>query len=137
MSLEEMNRKVITEFRENGGEVGGAFEGMPMCIINPIGAKSGEVRTKPLVYLPDGDRYIIIASFAGAEKHPPWYYNIIANPEFDLEVGNEKFRVRAEEVAEPERSGLYEKMVAMIPVFAEYRDKAKPRTIPVLALSRI
>ena len=136
MDLEEMNRKVIAEFRENNGEVGDTFDGMPICLINVLGAKTGISYTKPLAYLLDGDRYIIIASFAGALHHPPWYRNILTNPEFELEAGDEKFRVRAESLSEPERTEMYDKMVAKIPIFGEYRGK-KSRTIPVLALTRV
>ena len=131
-----MNRKVIAEFRENNGEVGDTFDGMPIRLINVLGAKTGISYTKPLAYLLDGDRYIIIASFAGALHHPPWHQNILTNPEFELEAGDEKFRVRAESLSEPERTEMYDKMVAKIPIFGEYRDKTS-RTIPVLALTRV
>jgi len=78
----------------------------------------------------------VIASFAGAEKNPPWFHNLVANPEFDLEVGGEKFRARATVLDEPERTLLFNKMVEKMPVFADYQEKTE-RVIPVLALERI
>ena len=136
MDLEEMNRKVIEEFRTNDGKVGGNFEGAPLLLVNMVGAKSGESRTKPLAYLADGERYVVIASFAGAEKNPPWFHNLVANPECELEVGSDKFTARASVVDEPERTALYAKMVAQMPVFGEYQEKTE-RVIPVLVLERI
>ena len=137
MDWAAINKGVIAEFRQNEGRCSGNFEGMPMCLINTIGAKTGSTRTKPLVYLEVGARYCIFASFAGAPAHPPWYHNIVANPVFDFEVGKEKFPVRAEELAEPERTEIYSKQVAAMSIFGDYAEKAGSRVIPVFALSRI
>ena len=136
MSLEEMNRNVIEEFRRNNGKVSGQFEGMPLLLINSIGAKSGEVRTKPLAYYADGERYVIIASFAGAKAHPPWYHNLVANPEIDIEVGPETFRAKAEVIPEPERTELYAKITEQMPIFATYQEKTE-RVIPLIGLNRL
>lgn len=136
MDLDEMNKAVIAEFRANAGEVTGQFANVPLLLINTIGAKSGKPRTKPLAYLRDGDRYVVIASFAGAEKNPPWYYNLVANPQFELEVGAEKFTARATVAAEPERTELYARMAEMMPVFNDYQEKTK-RVIPVFILERV
>ena len=106
MNLDEMNKAVIAEFRANEGETSGQFENVPLLLINTIGAKSGEPRTKPIDYLSDGERYVVIASFAGAAENLPWYYNLVANPQFELEVGAEKFTARATVAAEPERTEL-------------------------------
>ena len=136
MELDELNRTVIEEFRSNKGKVKHQFEGVPLLLINTIGAKSGKSRTKPLAYLADEERYVVIASFAGAEKNPPWFHNLVANPEFELEVGAEKFKARATVVEEPERTSLFNKMVEKMPVFADYQKKTQ-RVIPVLVLERI
>ena len=132
---QEFNKKIIAEFRANKGVVGAPFEGAPLLLLGTIGAKSGEARTNPLAYLADGDRMIIIASFAGADQHPPWYHNLKANPEVIVEVGEEKFSALAAEVDEPERSELYAKMEAAMSAFTEYRQKTD-RVIPVIALTR-
>ena len=136
MGLDEMNKAVIAEFRANGGEVTNQFKDIPLLLINTVGARTGKARTKPLAYLRDGKRYVVIASFAGAEKNPPWFHNLVANPEFELEVGSEKFTARATVAAEPERTELYARMVEMMPVFAEYQQKTE-RVIPVLVLERV
>ena len=79
---------------------------------------------------------MIIASKGGAPTNPDWYYNIVANPLVTVEVGTEKFQVRATVSVEPERTRLYNQMIAMMPGFAEYRDKTK-RVIPVIILERV
>jgi deazaflavin-dependent oxidoreductase (nitroreductase family) len=136
MDLQEMNRRIIEEFRANDGKVGGVFEGAPMVLLKTIGAKSGQPRVNPLVYLPDGDRYLIVASYAGAPVNPPWYYNLLASGKAEVEIGRENFAVRAQELGEPERTQWYSKFEATFPQFTEYKAKTT-RTIPVLELRRV
>ncbi len=131
-----LNQRVIEEFRANAGKVGPPFEGSPLLLLGTIGAKSGAARTNPLVYVEDAGRVIIVASFAGADKSPPWFHNLKANPEVTLEIGTEKYQARASIVDEPDRTRLYQKMEAAMPVFTEYQSKTS-RVIPVVALERI
>src|SRR5689334_16972927 len=93
--LNDFNQKVISEFRANQGKVGGQMAGMPLLLLTTTGAKSGRAITKPLAYSRDGDRIVVIASFAGAPKSPPWYFNLVANPVATVELGSERFQVRA------------------------------------------
>jgi len=131
-----MNRGVIEEFRTNDGKVGGQFEGFPILLLKTIGAKSGEARTNPLAYFPDGNRIIIIASFAGAEKNPPWYHNLLKNTEVGVELGTESYQARANVIGEPERTEVYAKVAAAMPVFADYQEKTA-RVIPLIVLDKI
>lgn len=134
--MSDFNQAVIDEFRANGGKVGGYFEGANMILLHTTGAKSGQARLSPLVYVPDGDRIIIIASKGGADTNPDWYYNLLANPNATVEVGSERFDVRATAVTEePERSRLYAKMVDHRAGFAEYEQKTS-RKIPAVVLER-
>jgi len=131
----EQNRAVIKEFRENEGRVGGVFEGADMILVHTIGAKSGLKRTVPLMYLADDGRYVLFASKAGSSSHPDWYYNMVANPKFTVEVGVEQFEVTATVAEEPERTTLYGQMATSYPAFARYAEEAK-RAIPVVILTR-
>jgi deazaflavin-dependent oxidoreductase (nitroreductase family) len=134
--MTDFNQGVIEEFRANQGRVGGMFEGMPILLLHHKGARSGAERVTPVAYLEDGGRYVIIASKAGAPAHPHWYHNLKANPETEIEVGTDTFRVVAEEVGRAERDRLYAEMVSRRPQFAEYEEKTA-RVIPVFALTPI
>ena len=134
--MNDFNKQVIEEFRANGGKVGGNFSGMPLLLLTTTGAKSGQKRTTPLAYTTDGDRCVIIASYAGAPKHPAWYLNLAANPEVTLEVGSETFQARASTAEGAERDRLYAAQAAAMPVFNEYQQKTT-RQIPVVVLERI
>ncbi|MHB8575084.1 MAG: nitroreductase family deazaflavin-dependent oxidoreductase [Dehalococcoidia bacterium] len=134
-SPNDFNQQIIAEFHANGGKVGGPFAGAPMVLLTTTGAKSGEVRTTPLVYLPDGNRFIIFASKGGAPAHPGWYHNLVAHPDITIEVGTESFPARAIVVSGAERDTLYAKQVVLRPAFGEYEAKTT-RRIPVVALER-
>jgi deazaflavin-dependent oxidoreductase (nitroreductase family) len=134
--MAEFNKKVIEEFRSSGGKVSGQFAGAPMIIVTHQGAKSGTTYTSPLVYTKDGDRYVLVASKAGAPKNPSWYHNLLAHPEVTLEIGNEKFKAKAVEVKGAERDRLFAAHAKLMPQFNEYQKKTS-RKIPVLALERV
>src|SRR3989449_9578987 len=84
--LNDFNQKVISEFRANQGKVGGQLANMPVLLLTTTGAKSGRTITKPLAYTTDGDRIVVLASFAGGPKNPPWYHNLVANPVATVEL---------------------------------------------------
>ena len=119
----DWNTSIIKEFRANAGKVGGPFAGKTLLILHTIGAKSGREHINPVAYITDGNRFVIIASKGGAPINPDWYYNIVANPQVTLEVGTEKITARASITTEPERTRLYNKMIEMMPGFAEYQKK--------------
>jgi len=131
---EDFNAKNIAEFRENHGRVGGPFEGAPLLILHTVGAKSGQPRTNIMMYLQDGDRYLIFASNAGADSHPAWYHNVSANPDVRIEVGDDTFDAVATDLEVAERDEKYAEQARRYPGFGEYEEKTS-RTIPVVALT--
>ncbi len=133
--MDDFNRAIIEEFRANDGKVGGPFEGAPVLLLTSTGAKSGQRRTTPVMYLPDGDRMVIFASKAGADTNPAWYHNLVANPTATVEVGAESFDVDASVAAGEERERLYAQQAGLYQQFAEYAQKTT-RQIPVVVLQR-
>jgi len=130
----DRNMTIIQEFRANAGKVGGRFAGRTLLILHTIGAKSGQERLNPVAYVRDADRLVIIASKGGAPTNPDWYNNIVANPQVTVEVGTEQFSARESISMEPERTRLYDKMVEVMPGFADYKKKTT-RNIPVIVLT--
>ena len=131
----DWNRRIIEEFRANGGRVGGPFEGATMLILHTVGARTGQEREHPLVYRPLGDDVAIFASKAGAPDHPAWYHNLRANPEVTVEIGTERVPMRARVAEGEERERIWEAQKADQPGFAEYEAKTD-RVIPVVVLER-
>ena len=135
-AIDELNQSVIKEFRANQGKVSGPMEGMPILLLTMTGAKTGRTLVRPLCYSRDGNRIVIIASYGGAPRNPPWYHNLIASPVVTVEVGPEKFKARATQVHSAERDRLFEAQSTLMPFFKDYQNKTK-RQIPVLTLTRI
>jgi deazaflavin-dependent oxidoreductase (nitroreductase family) len=133
--MSEFNRAIIEEFRANGGKVGGSFEGAPVLLLTSTGAKSGQRRTTPLMYMPDGERMVIFASNGGAPTNPAWYHNLLANPAARVEVGPETVYVSAVLTSGEERQRLFKRQSELYPQFADYAQKTT-REIPVVALER-
>jgi len=131
----DWNRAIIDEFHANGGKVGGRFENQPLLLLTHTGAKTGQKRTNPLAYLPDGDRYVVFASKGGAPTNPDWYHNLVANPTASIEVGTETFEVEAEVARHEERQRLWKELVRRNPAFGQYGSNTT-RTIPVIILRR-
>jgi deazaflavin-dependent oxidoreductase (nitroreductase family) len=135
-AMDQLNQAVIGEFRANQGKVSGPMEGMPIVLLTMTGAKTGRTLTRPLCYSRDGDRIVIIASYGGAPRNPPWYHNLLANPVVTVEVGAEKFKARATQTSGAERQRLFDAQARLMPFFNDYQKKTK-RQIPVLTLTRV
>jgi deazaflavin-dependent oxidoreductase (nitroreductase family) len=89
--VQDWNRKIIEEFHANEGRVGGQFEGAPVLLLHTTGARTGQERVNPMMFLDlDGHRYVF-ASKAGADTHPDWYHNLVAHPDVTVEVGTDTY----------------------------------------------
>ena len=133
--MNDWNRQTIEAFRTNGGKVGGMWEGRPLLLLTSTGAKSGQRRTHPVMYLHDGDRLLVFASKGGAPTNPDWYHNLLAHPEVTVEVGDETYDAIATPLTGEERDQLYAQWAELYPQFGEYQKKTT-RKIPVAALKR-
>ena len=127
------NQRVIETFRANGGVVPGPNR---LLLLTTTGARSGLERTTPLAYSTDGDRLVVIASKAGADTNPDWYFNLLAHPIVTVELGSERFQARASVADEYDRERLYARHAELMPHFTEYAQKTT-RKIPVILLERI
>jgi deazaflavin-dependent oxidoreductase (nitroreductase family) len=133
---QEYNRQLIEQFRVNRDADGNAFEGRHLLLLTTTGAHSGRPHTAPMMYIPDGDRLLVIASNAGAPAHPDWYRNLVAHPQVTVEVGKETYAASANVTEGAERERLWNRVVEQYPFFAEHQAKIN-RQIPVIALERL
>ena len=107
----------------------------PMLLVHTIGARSGKEHVVPMRCLPDGDTLYIFGSAHGSDRHPDWFYNLIANPDITIEKGNEIIPVHATETVGAEREAVFARQAGRFPIFAEYEQKTG-RKIPVIRLDR-
>jgi deazaflavin-dependent oxidoreductase (nitroreductase family) len=134
--VSDWNRRIIEEFHANEGQVGGAFQGVPILLLHHTGARSRLERVNPLAYQQVGDAFAVFASKGGAPTNPDWYHNLLANPRAKVEVGTETFEVVAHEAEDAEREGIWEEQKRRVPGFADY-ERRTSRRIPVMVLEPV
>ena len=122
-------------YRLSGGRVGGRLGKAPFLILHHVGRKSGKPRESPLIYLPDDDRWVIVASKGGIDRHPAWFHNLMSSQEATIEVGRDRYRVRPRVAEGDERARLWSRLVEIYKPYAEYATYTE-RQIPVVVLER-
>jgi deazaflavin-dependent oxidoreductase (nitroreductase family) len=140
--MEQADRKLpdwmaehMRRYLETDGADGHIWNGVPTLLLTTQGRKSGRALMVPLIYGEDGDRYVVVASKAGAEQHPGWYLNLQANPDVEVQVGADVFRARARTASPDERQRLWPRMTAIWPQYDDYQQKTS-REIPLVVLER-
>lgn len=108
--LKWMGKLNVPVYRLTGGRIGGKVGTAPVLLLTSIGRKSGEPRTAPVLYMPDGDRYIVIGTNAGNARPPAWSFNLVANPEAEVQVGRRRLAVKARVAEGAEREELWRRM---------------------------
>jgi deazaflavin-dependent oxidoreductase (nitroreductase family) len=120
-------------YRLSRGRVFGSIGTAPVLLLTSTGRRSGQQRTAPVVFLADGERYVVIGSNAGNERTPAWSYNLQANPDAEIEVRSVRKRVRARVAEGEERAELWRKVNEMYEGFDDY-DAKTSRDIAVFVL---
>ncbi len=123
-------------FRVSGGRVGAKLMGFPVLLLATTGRKSGERRTIPIMYMPQGEACVIIASNAGEPRHPAWWLNLEANPRAEIQRGREVMPVTAREAEGEERARLWSAWIARDSSYTIYQQRTT-RRIPVVVLEPI
>jgi deazaflavin-dependent oxidoreductase (nitroreductase family) len=110
--------------------------GVHTLLLTTTGRRTGTKRRTPLIYDRDGEDYVVVASVGGSAKHPSWYLNLSANPQVEIQVGDELYEAVARTAAGDERTRLWETMNEIWPYYAGYQKKTK-REIPVVVLTPV
>jgi deazaflavin-dependent oxidoreductase (nitroreductase family) len=131
--MAEINRRTIEQFRA-GGEISG-MQRDHLVLITTTGRRSGQRRTTPMMFHPDGERLLLIASNMGAARHPEWYLNLEADPHVTVEVGDETYEATAVPATGDERERLWTMLKEKYPFFADH-ESATDRVIPVVVVTR-
>jgi deazaflavin-dependent oxidoreductase (nitroreductase family) len=122
-------------YRMSGGRLGSRMGWIDVALVETIGRKTGQPRCVPIACYPYRDSIVVSASNSGKESHPVWYLNMQANPAVTVQLGRERYRAIAEDVADDERDALWKTIVQMNKHQGEYLEKAR-RKIPLVWLRR-
>jgi deazaflavin-dependent oxidoreductase (nitroreductase family) len=123
-------------YRMSEGKVWGKMVGLPVLLLTTTGRKTGRVRTTPVVYLRDGNQYLIAATAGGSDKHPAWFLNLEKQSETSIQVDGKTMRVKVDVTEGDERAQLYERFKAAGDNFRQYQERTN-RPIPVIRLQPI
>jgi deazaflavin-dependent oxidoreductase (nitroreductase family) len=131
-NMKAFNRALIEEWRANNGKLSGRMAGRKLILLTTTGARSGEPRTVVLAFGRHGGNIIAIASNNGAASHPAWYVNLLARPAATVELGPDKFEVRARTAKPEERAAL----TTVVP-YLESQQRLTEREIPIVVLEPV
>ncbi len=120
-------------YRRSGGKRFGHLRGMPLLLLTTVGRRTGKTRVTPVMYIRDGNNYVITASNGGADRHPSWFANLQANPQTTIEVDGMTRTVMAHKASSEEKGRLWARLVEQAPFFEAYRKKTT-RDIPMVVL---
>jgi deazaflavin-dependent oxidoreductase (nitroreductase family) len=125
----------VKRYQETNGAEGHDWQGTTVLILTTTGRRSGEPRSTPLIYGRDDDNYVVVASKGGADEHPGWYLNLVAQPEAGVQVLGDRFTVRARTATGEEKPPLWQAALGRWEAYADYQRRTD-RDIPVVILER-
>jgi F420H(2)-dependent quinone reductase len=135
-SVRRWSRIHAIVYRATGGLVGRRLVANPMLLLTTRGSRSGREHTVPLLYLEDGARVIVIASYGGRPHHPAWYRNLVATPRVRVQIGSERREMKARTATAEERALWWPRVLAAYDGYRTYQSRTD-REIPVVFLEPV
>jgi deazaflavin-dependent oxidoreductase (nitroreductase family) len=123
----------VDRYRATDGEEGHEWRGTRTLLLTTTGRKSGEERTTPLIYAPNGDSFAVVASNGGSPTPPAWYLNLAEDPEVEVQVKGDVFKAKARTAGTEERAEIWPTMTSEWPPYDEYQERTE-REIPIVLL---
>lgn len=136
MAARLFGQEHVKRYLETDGEEGHDWQGTQTLILTTTGHKSGQQRSTPLIYGRHGEDYLVVASKGGADEPPAWYVNLEAQPEAEIQVRADRFKVRTRSATDEEKPELWRTMTEEWPAYDDYQRKTE-RQIPVVVLEPI
>ncbi|MEH1128071.1 nitroreductase/quinone reductase family protein [Micromonospora sp. CPCC 206061] len=108
---------------------------VPSLLLTTTGRRSGQLRTQPLLFVPDGDGWVVTGSNWGQTHQPAWALNLLANPRATVTVKGRRIPVEAHLATGPERERLWRLVTTEWPPYEAYVKRAGGREIHVFRLA--
>ncbi|MCW2601439.1 MAG: aclJ [Frankiales bacterium] len=129
-SSEQWVRAEVEHIERTGGS---AFRDRPVVLLTTLGARTGKVRKTPLMRVEHAGAYAAVASMAGADRHPQWYFNVLAHPQVELRDRGVRLLLTAREASGTERARWWSRACTVFPSYVDYQSRTR-RHIPLLLL---
>jgi F420H(2)-dependent quinone reductase len=124
-------RAHIWVYQRTNGLLGARLLRYPAALITTTGRKTGEKRTTPTLFLREGERVLLPASFGGRDSNPAWYHNLRENPDVHIQIRGEHLDLFARDATDDERRHYWPRLIEMYPPYRNYRE-ATDRVIPLV-----
>jgi deazaflavin-dependent oxidoreductase (nitroreductase family) len=136
-STELFGDEHVRRYIETDGDEGYEWRnGTKILVLFTKGRKSGQERANALIFEPDGDDYLVVASKGGAPAPPAWFVNLEADPDaVEVQVKGDRFKARPRIADDEEKPRMWQKMIAAWPDYDAYQEKTD-RVIPIVVLER-
>jgi len=123
-------------YERTDGVIGHSLFGTPTLLLRTTGAKTGKVRTSALVYIKDGDDWIVVASKGGSPTAPAWLINLRAHPDVEVQVARKHAAAVATEIkhGDPRHAPLWKRVNEANGGRFDGYQAATTRRIPLVAL---
>ncbi len=136
MDWRKLNPRVIAEFRQNAGKVSG-FEGLPLILLQTIGARSGNRFDVPLIPVLEAARIFLFGTNAGSVKQPAWVFNVLAHPGIVVEYNARVFDARIEPLSRIDADARLAQRAKHSEQLQNYLARAAPRVVRVFEVHEI
>ena len=120
-------------YRASSGRIGGRMARMPVLLLTTTGRRTGKSRTTPLLFVRDGDAFVVVGSNGGSDYVPAWWLNLRSDPDAEVEIERGRIRVVARKASPGERARLWPEFTSRYAGYATYAARTK-REIPVVIL---
>jgi deazaflavin-dependent oxidoreductase (nitroreductase family) len=132
--------RYLLKLTNNQTNLTSILTGLPVVILKAKGARSGKLRTTPLLCIADGsgsDKFALIASNYGGENHPSWYYNLKAHPRASCSINGQEGDCIAHEAEGEEYAKYWQAAMETYVGFSKYQERASDRHIPIMIMEPI
>jgi len=129
-AIKAMTRTHVFLHRLTGGRMFNKLAGDEVCFVTMTGAKSGRTLTIPLMYVPNGEGVLLVASQGGAPKNPVWYGNLVKHPDIEVNHRGQRMKLQARLATPDEKPELWPICDRHYAPYAEYRTRTN-RDIPI------
>lgn len=129
-----ISKSNIKVYRATKGRVWNKMLGMPVLLMTVKGRRSGQSRTKPLIYFTHNGSYVVTGSLGGAPQEPLWFRNLREAKTVVIEVGSKLYEADVEIASDQEHPELWAKATSLASFFSEYQARTE-RKFPMAKLT--
>ncbi len=109
---------------------------VPTLFLTTMGRITGRRHTVAVSFVADDGSRVVVGTNWGKPTHPEWTWNLLVNPRAEVEHLGEVSTVAAQLVEPAARREYWDRLDAMWPAYAAYRERA-PRSIRMFRLTPV